>query len=288
MSRSATSPSQTPLKTALHYALLILLVVLSIAPFAWLLSTALKSDVENIFQYPPQFIPAYPTLENFVAVWNKVKMKEYFINSLVVTFLSVALNLVFSVLAAYPLARMRFAGQQAIFFVILSTMMIPFQVIMIPLYLIMLKLHLTDASGLVNGWLGLVIPFAVSGFGIFFVRQALVTLPKDLEESAVLDGCNSFQILCRVLLPLIGPTLATLAVFTFMATWGEFLWPSIILNRPENFTLPVGLVQLQGAFSANWRLIAAGTILSTLPVLAFFLVLQRYFVSGTLAGSVKG
>jgi putative chitobiose transport system permease protein len=272
----------------LSYLALILLVMVAVGPFIWLLSTALKSDGENLFQYPPQFIPQEPTLANFVDIFNKVPMAAYFFNSMVVTLLTVFFNLLFSVLAAYPLARMQFKGQKAILMLILSTMMIPFQVIMVPLYFIMLKLHLTDATGVVQGWIGLVIPFAVSGFGIFFVRQALVTLPRDLEESAVLDGCNSADILFRVLLPLIQPTLATLAVFTFMATWGEFLWPSIILNEPGHFTLPVGLVQLQGAFSANWRLIAAGTLLSTLPVLVFFIVLQKYFVAGALSGSVKG
>ncbi|MBY0402786.1 MAG: carbohydrate ABC transporter permease [Cyanobacteria bacterium] len=283
-----TASSLSLLKSLSLYAFLLVLVIFAIGPFAWLLSSALKSDGENIFQYPPQFLPEFPTLENFQKVWTTVPMLQYFINSLVVTGLSVVLNLLFSVLAAYPLARMSFKGEKAIFLIILATMMIPFQVIMIPLYLMMLKMGLNDSMGLVNGWMGLVIPFAVSGFGIFFVRQALVSLPKDLEESAVLDGCNSFQILTRILLPLIGPTLATLSVFTFMANWGEFLWPSIILTQPDHFTLPLGLVQLQGAFSANWRLIASGTILSMIPVLVFFLVLQRYFVSGNLSGAVKG
>ncbi len=141
---------------------------------------------------------------------------------------------------------------------------------------------------MINGWIGLVMPFAVSGFGVFFVRQALVSLPKELEESAVMDGCNSVDVLFKVLLPLIYPTLATLAVFTFMASWGEFLWPSIVLSESQHFTLPVGLVQLQGTFSANWKYIAAGTVMAMLPVMAFFLILQRYFVSGTTAGSVKG
>jgi putative chitobiose transport system permease protein len=276
------------MKRFLNYLILVLLVISAIGPFAWLLSTALKSPEENIFSYPPQFIPDNPTLGNFVEVWNAVPMLAYFTNSMVVTLLTVALNIIFSVLAAYPLARMKFRGNSAIFYAILATMMIPFQVIMIPLYLIMLKIGLTDTYGLVNGWLGLVMPFAISGFGIFFVRQALVTLPKELEESAVLDGCNSFQVLTRVLVPLIFPTLATLAIFTFMASWGEFLWASILLSEPTHFTLPVGLVQLQGAFSANWRLIAAGTILAMLPILAFFIALQRYIVSGSLSSSVKG
>lgn len=279
---------QALFKKSLHYAVLVLLVVVAIGPFLWLLSTALKDSAENIFQYPPQLLPQHPTLQNFAEVWGAVPLMAYFWNSLIVAFLTVVLNLLFSLLAAYPLARMRFKGQRTFFFTILATMMIPFQVIMIPLYLIVLQMGLHESAGITSSWLGLALPFAVSGFGIFFIRQALVTLPKDLEESAVLDGCNSFQILFRILLPLISPTLATLAVFTFMASWGEFLWPSIMLSEPTHFTLPVGLVQLQGAFSANWRLIAAGTILSMLPVLVFFLLLQRYFVSGTLAGSVKG
>lgn len=280
--------SVVKLKQGLQYLLLSLLVLFSVFPFLWLLSTALKSPSENVFAYPPRFIPLQPTLQNFTGVWQKVPMSWFFINSTVVTLLTIACNISLSVLAAYPLARMRFKGQSAIFFSILATMMIPFQVLMIPLYLICLKLNLTDAAGLFNGWLGLVLPFAVSGFGIFFVRQALVTLPKELEESAVLDGCNSLQILWHVLLPLIRPTLATLAVFAFMATWGEFLWPSIILSEPSHFTLPVGLVQLQSAFSADWKLIAAGTLLSMAPMLIFFFALQKHFVSEATSGAVKG
>jgi putative chitobiose transport system permease protein len=276
------------MKKGIQYAILVLLVLLSILPFVWLLSTALKSPDENIFAYPPQFIPAHPTLDNFVSVWQKVPMFWFFVNSIIVTLLTIFFNITLSVMAAYPLARMRFKGQGTIFFSILATMMIPFQVLMIPLYLICLKLSLTDSAGIINGWLGLVLPFAVSGFGIFFVRQALVTLPKELEESAVLDGCNSLQILWHILLPLIRPTLATLAVFAFMATWGEFLWPSIILSEPSHFTLPVGLVQLQSAFSSDWKLIAAGTLLSMVPILAFFFALQKYFVSGATSGAVKG
>lgn len=276
------------LKRAVTYAMLVLLAIIAIGPFLWLLSTALKSSSENIFQYPPDFWPDAPTLGNFAEVWKAVPMGAYFFNSLVVTGLAVVLNLVFSVLAAYPLARFEFKGKNSIFLVILATMMIPFQVIMIPLYLMVLRLNLVDTASTLGAYIGMVIPFVVGGFGIFFVRQAMVTVPKALEESAVMDGCNSVQVLTQVVLPLIKPTLATLAVFTFMANWGEFLWPSIVLSKPEMYTLPVGLVHLQGAFSANWRLIAAGTILATIPVVVFFVLLQRYFVSGTLAGSIKG
>src|SRR5262249_40112448 len=156
----------------LQYILLVVLVVVSVGPFLWLLSTALKDADENIFAYPPQFIPQHPTLANFASVWQKVPMLQFFINSIVVTFFTIFFNITLSVLAAYPLARMNFKGKNTLFFSILATMMIPFQVLMIPLYLICLKLNLTDSMGVVNGWLGLVLPFAVSGFGIFFVRQA--------------------------------------------------------------------------------------------------------------------
>jgi len=281
------------MKNLLRYLGLILLAIIAIGPFLWLLSTAMKSGTENIFEYPPRFLPQNPTLSNFAEVWQKLPMLEYFLNTIVVTVMTVFFNLLFSLLSAYPLARMSFRGRQGIFMLVLATMMIPFHVVMIPLYLFMLKLGLHDSNTALfgshmNGWLGLVLPFAVSGFGIFFVRQALVSLPKELEECAVLDGCSSVDVLFRVLLPLMLPTMATLAVFTLMSMWGEFLWPSILQSDPKQFVLSVGLVQLQGAFSANWRLIAAGTILSMLPVIAFFVVLQRYFVSGVLAGSVKG
>lgn len=280
-------------KKIMAYGLLVLLSLAAVGPFLWLLSTALKSSDENIFSAVPQLIPAKPTIANFQEVMQKVPMVAYVINSTIVAILTVVLNLALSVLAAYPLARMKFKGQKMMVLLVLSTMMIPFQVIMIPLYLIVLKLGLVDSNpaifgGLINGWLGLVLPFAISGFGIFFVRQAFLALPKELEECAMLDGCNSFQILTKVFLPLLGPTLATLAVFTFMAAWGEFLWPSIVQSEPKQFMLPLGLIQLQGAFSANWRLIAAGTILSMVPIIVFFLALQRYFVSGNLSGSVKG
>jgi len=264
------------MRKLLLYSVLILLVILSVGPFLWLLSTALK-NTNNQW-----------TLHNFVEVWQKVPMAAYYTNSMIVTGLSVVFNLVFSVLAAYPLARFEFKGKNAIFMIILATMMIPFQVIMIPLYLIVLKLNLVDTHNAVAAYLGVIIPFVVGGFGIFLVRQEMVHIPKQLEESAIMDGCNSFQVLIQVVLPLIKPTLATLAVFTFMANWGEFLWPSITLTKPELYTLPLGLVYLQGAFSANWKLIAAGTILATIPVVVFFLLLQRYFVSGTLSGAVKG
>ena len=254
------------------HIILIFVCFLCLLPFLWLTSTALKGPMENIFQYPPVFIPEDFTFENFKLVLALVPIIGYAINSFIVAFFTVVLNLIFSALAAYPLA----------------TIMVPFQAIMLPIYIITLKLNLVDSYSNFQGYLGLILPFAVNAFGIFLLRQAFLAVPKELEESAVIDGCNSFQIFFKVLLPLIKPSLAVLAIFTFIGSWGEFLWPSIILTKDALYTLPVGINDLQGAFSANYRLIAAGSMISIVPIVIFFVSLQKYFIQGSTEGAVKG
>lgn len=267
---------------------LIIVSLLSIFPFLWLLSTALKGNSENIFQYPPVFFPQEPTLANFKGVWNQIPFMLYFLNSMVVAGFTVLLNLILSALAAYPLARMEFRGKKTIFYATLATIMIPFQAIMLPVYLIVLKLHMVDSVNSVMGYLGLILPFAVNAFGIFLMRQAFLAIPKEMEEAAFVDGCSVFQIWWKILLPMVKPTLAVLAIFTFIGSWGEFLWPSIVLTKKALYTLPVGVNDLQGMFSANWRFIAAGSIIATIPILVFFIAMQRYFISGENDGAVKG
>ena len=183
---------------------------------------------------------------------------------------------------------MEFKGKNFSFFALLATMMVPFQVIMIPLYLLTLRLNLVDSASNFAGFMGLVLPFGVSAFGILLMRQAFLAIPKELEEAAIIDGCNVFQIWYKVLLPLVKPSLATLAIFTFVGCWSEFLWPSIVLTKQEMFTLPLGLNYLQGFFSSNRRFIAAGAIISIIPILIFFLALQKYFIGGQTQGAVKG
>ena len=276
------------LKPIFSHILLITVSMLSIFPFLWLISTSLKGAGENIFAYPPNFFPSDFTFENYIGVWHKVNFLKYFFNSFIVAFFTVILNLIFSSMAAYPLARMEFKGKKAAFFGVLATIMIPFQAIMLPIYLIILKLNLIDSAGAVPGYLGLILPFAVSAFGIFLMRQAFLAIPKEMEEAAIVDGCNSWQIFFKVLLPMVKPTLAILAIFTFIGSWGEFLWPSIVLSDEKMFTLPVGINNLQGIFSSNWRYIAAGSIISIIPIIIFFLSLQRYFIAGENEGAVKG
>ena len=267
---------------------LITVSLLSIFPFIWLLSTALKGSDENIFQYPPVFFPQSPTWENFKGVWHQIPFMLYFLNSMIVAGGTVILNLILSALAAYPLARMEFKGKKTIFYATLATIMIPFQAIMLPVYLIVLKLHMVDSVNSVMGYIGLILPFAVNAFGIFLMRQAFLAIPREMEEAAFVDGCSVFQIWWKILLPMVKPTLAVLAIFTCIGSSGAFLWPIIVLTKKALYTLPVGVNDLQGMFSANWRYIAAGSIIATIPILVFFIAMQRYFISGENDGAVKG
>ncbi len=270
------------------HMILIFVSIISLFPFLWLLSTALKGNSENIFSYPPNLIPLDLTFENFVNVWKQIPFILYFVNSFIVAMATVVLNILFSSLAAYPLARMEFKCKKTIFYLILSTIMIPFQTIMLSVYLIVIKLHLTDYYGIITGYLGLILPFAVNAFGIFLMRSAFLNLPKEIEEAAFIDGASVFEVWFKILLPLTKPTLSVLAVFTFIGCWGEFLWPSIVLTNKHLYTLPVGLNDLSGIFSSNWRLIAAGAIISMIPVLIFFIFTQKFFISGENEGAIKG
>jgi putative chitobiose transport system permease protein len=270
------------LSLALRYAAIGLAMLFAVGPFLWLLSTALKSASENIFAYPPVFIPAEPTLDNFFRVLDSQPFFTYLKNSVIVAALSVFLNLLLASLAAYPLARMNFKGRQLIFGVLLASMMIPFQLLMIPVY------ELAITLGLQNSYLGLVLPHACTAFGIFFMRQAFLSIPAAIEEAAVMDGVSRLKIWWYVLLPLVKPSLATLAVFSFIAVWGDFLWPLIIIDQPSLFTLPLGVNRLSSTFSLDWRLVAAGAIFSVIPILIFFTFTQRYFIEGAMKGAVKG
>ena len=275
-------------KNILIHIVLIIVSILCIIPFLWLLSTALKGRSENIFAYPPVFIPQDFTLDNFKEVLKLVPIIRYVINSVIVASATVFLNVLLSALAGYPLARMEFKGKKITFFAILATLMVPFQTIMLPVYIIVLKLNMVDSYSEIMGYIGLILPFAVNAFGIFLMRQAFLAIPKEIEESAVVDGCNAWQIFFKILLPMTKPTIAVLAIFTFIGSWGEFLWPSIVLTNEKLFTLPVGINNLSSAFSSDYRLVAAGSIISIVPIVVFFLALQKYFIQGNADGAVKG
>jgi putative chitobiose transport system permease protein len=276
------NPLKGLIRAIARYALLGLIAVLMLMPLVWLVSTAFKGSAENLFQFPPQLLPQQPTLDNFRKVWITHPFGRYFVNSALVSGLTVGLNLLFCSLAAYPLARLAFPGRDFIFTAIVATILIPFQIVMIPLFILARNL------GLVNTYLGIIFPAIASAFGIFLLRQAFQAVPQELEEAARLDGCSEVGIWWHVMLPSIRPALVTLAIFVFIGSWSDFLWPLIVTNRPEMYTLPLGVAKLTGTSDADWRLIAAGSVLSIAPILLFFVVMQQYIVPTESGSGVKG
>lgn len=264
------------------YGVLGAIALFTLFPLLWLIGTALKSQTENIFGSPPQLLPSQPTFENFVKVWQSLPFGDYLFNSTLVAVVTVLINLLFCALAAYPLARLSFWGRNSIFIAIVTTIMIPFQIVMIPLYILILQL------GLRNTYLGMIFPSLASAFGIFLLRQAFMNVPKEMEEAARMDGCSELGLWWYVMLPAIRPALVTLAILVFIGSWSDFLWPLIVIQDEKLYTLPLGVANLAGTFSLDWRLVAAGSVISIAPVLILFLFLQRYIVPTETAAGVKG
>jgi putative chitobiose transport system permease protein len=267
---------------AVQLAALLLAAVLLLLPLLWLVSTSLKGPAENIFTSPPALLPAQPSLEAYGRLFAANPMGTYLLNSTIVSALAVLANLLFCSLAAYPLARMRFRGRGLVLALVVATILIPFQVVMIPLYLLMVQI------GLRNTLWALIVPQAATAFGIFLLRQSFLAVPVELEEAARIDGCTPIGEWWNVMLPAARADLITLAMFVFIGTWSDFLWPLIILDDPALYTLPLGLQQLASSFSLDWRLVAAGSVVSILPVLLLFVLLQRYILPSASGDAVKG
>jgi multiple sugar transport system permease protein len=266
-------------RTAL-YVLLIVTSILMIVTFYWSLGSSLKLE-QNVFSNPPQWIPNPLTWMNFYQVLTRIPFLHYFANSVIVSIVTTLGHVFFDTLAAYAFAKLTFPGRDKIFFIMLLALMVPFQVNMIPLYKILSDLHWTDT------YLALIVPNLTSIFGIFLMRQFLMTIPGELLDAARIDGCNEFGVFRRVVLPLAIPGIATLIIFTFIDTWNAFLWPRIVTNSEKLFTLPVGLAQLQMKNTSNQAQIMAGTVLTALPMIIVFLFMQRQFIEGMTAGALK-
>jgi putative chitobiose transport system permease protein len=276
------APNRSALATGLQLALLLLVAVLLLLPLLWLVSTSLKGPAEDIFTSPPALLPSQPSLEAYGRLFAANPMGTYLLNSTIVSALAVLANLLFCSLAAYPLARMRFRGRGLVLALVVATILIPFQVVMIPLYLLMVQI------GLRNSLWALIVPQAATAFGIFLLRQSFLAVPVELEEAARIDGCTPIGEWWNVMLPAARADLITLAMFVFIGTWSDFLWPLIILDDPNLYTLPLGLQQLASSFSLDWRLVAAGSVVSILPVLLLFVLLQRYILPSASGDAVKG
>jgi putative chitobiose transport system permease protein len=267
---------------ALQLTLLLLLALVVLLPLVWLVSTSLKGPAEDIFTSPPALLPSQPSLAAYGQLFAANPMLTYLRNSALVSALAVLANLLFCSLAAYPLARLRFRGRGFVLALVVATILIPFQVVMIPLYLLMVQL------GLRNTLWALILPQAATAFGIFLLRQSFLAVPVELEEAARIDGCSPLGEWWNVMIPAARSDLITLAMFVFIGSWSDFLWPLIILDDPGLYTLPLGLQQLASSFSLDWRLVAAGSVVSILPVLLLFVLLQRFILPNASGDAVKG
>jgi len=266
-----------PGRIALH-AVLIVVGFFMLAPLLWMLSTSLK-EPGDIFIYPPQWIPDPVVWQNYVETVTVMPFGRFYFNSTFQAAAVTILQLLTSSLAAFAFARLRFRGRDLLFLLYLGTMMIPFPVTMIPNFIIVRLL------GWIDTFKALILPPAFSAFSTFLLRQYFLSLPIELDDAARVDGASSFRIWWQVLLPLTGPAIATLAIFTFLGQWNNFLWPLIVTNSEHMRTLPVGLAAFQGQFRVEWHLLMAGSVIALVPILVIYVIGQKWFVRGiTLSG----
>ncbi len=255
--------------------------LLTIAPLLWMLSVSFMAPGEAA-QFPPPLLPVDPTTENYRTLFGSYGIGRFLANSLFVSTLATILALIFTIPAGYAFAKLRFKGRDATFRLLVAALVVPGQIGMLPLFLEL------KAMGLVNSYAGALVPWLAGIFGIFLVRQYCLSIPDEMLESARIDGASEGQILRRIVLPILTPIVVTLALFVFLGSWNDFMWPLIILADQQLYTLPVALAALSREHVQDNELMMAGAVVTTLPVLILFLALQRFYLSGLLTGSVKG
>ena len=264
------------------YVILSCVAVVTVFPFVWVFFTSFKGPADAVVSVPPQLIPHDPTIANYIRVWNLLPVWRFYLNSIYVTLSVVVFNILFTSLAAYPLAKMKFKGADVIFYLFLMTYIVPPALTAIPSYILAVRVfhyydHLQAA----------ILPYLATVFNIFLLRQAFKGVPDDLLDAGRMDGASELVIWWSIVMPVVRPTLATVAIITFVEQWNNFFWPSLMLPTMTNKTLQVGLVALQGAFVSDARGTAAGVVMTVIPMIIFFALLQRQFIRG-LTGAVKG
>jgi multiple sugar transport system permease protein len=268
-------------RATIAYALLIVGSIAMIVPFLWMVSTSLKTPAE-IFQFPPTWIPNRLVWQNYIDVWTMAPFGRYLFNSTFVTVTVMILEVLTASMAAFAFARLRFPGREAMFYLYLGTLMIPGQVTIIPNFVLMRYL------GWIDTYFALIIPAAFTAFGTFLLRQFFLTIPFELEQAARIDGCGFFGIYARIILPLAGPAIATLAIFSFLAQWNSFLWPLIVTNSEYMRTLTVALRFFQDEYVTDYHLLMAGAVCALVPVMTVFVIGQKYFVRGIALTGMGG
>ncbi|GMA14319.1 carbohydrate ABC transporter permease (plasmid) [Deinococcus metallilatus] len=281
---AAVVPPRAVTSGVLNWLVFLLLLAGALAmcaPFVWMLSTSVKPPAE-IFRYPPTLLTSDPQFGNYARIFGVIPFGRLMLNSLIVSGAVTLLQLLVCSMAAYAFARLRFWGRDALFLLYLSALMIPSQVTLIPNFILIRDL------GWIDSYAALILPFAFSSFGTFLLRQAFLTVPRELEEAARIDGATYAQVFWRVMLPLVRPALGALGIFTFIAQWNNFLWPLITTTRPEMATLTVGLSTLRGQYNTDWALLMTGSVLAILPIFAVFIAGNRAFIRGITSGGFGG
>lgn len=268
------------LKYVLEHAFIYILAFFTIAPFIWMILTSFK-DMGEIYVYPPKWLPEKFHFENYSNVFEAAPFGRYYLNSLFVAVVVTLGQLVTCSMAAYAFARLKFRGRNALFLLFLGTMMIPYNVTMIPSFMVLYWLDWVDT------YQALIVPGLASAFGTFLLRQFFITIPKELEEAAFIDGAGKFTVLKKIIIPLSKPALATLSIFTFMGVFNDFIWALIVLNSEEMRTVQLGLAIFRDRYLTQWDLLMAGSVTAVLPILIVFFFAQKYFIKGITLSGIK-
>lgn len=280
--RVGTRRRAFPLQTIITILILGFGALLMIAPFLWIINAAFGKTSE-IYTLPPKWLPLNPSLENFQSVFQQVPYGQFMFNSLKLAVIVTLGQLVTCSMAAYAFARLHFPGKNILFLLLISALMIPGQVTLVPLFILMRQL------GFYNTHMALILPALINPFGVFLLRQFFMTIPSELEDAARVDGASVFTIYWRIILPLAGPVLTTLAILTFVSMWNSYFFPLVMLNKPELQVLTVGLTLLQGQYGAGaLGPVAAALAMAIVPVLVIFLLLQKYIIQSIVSTGIKG
>jgi multiple sugar transport system permease protein len=263
------------------YALLLIGAAISLLPMFWMVSASLMPSGEAS-TFPPHFLPTTVTFEHYLSLFTRLSIGRYLFNSALIAITVTATSLLINGMAGYAFAKLRFRGRDRLFRALSGGLVLPVQVAMLPLFLLLKNM------GLINTYWGVIIPGMSSIFGIFLVRQYALAIPDEMLDAARVDGASEFRIFWSIVVPGIVPILATLAIWTFLATWNDFMWPLIVLSDEAHYTLPVALANLSGEHVQDTELMMAGSVITIIPVMLVFLFLQRYYIQGVMAGSVKG
>jgi len=267
-------------KSFLEHIFIYVLAFLTIMPFIWMILTSVK-DMGDIFVYPPKWLPSELHLENYTEVFTAAPFGRYYLNSTLVAVVVTIGQLITCSMAAYAFARLNFRGRNILFLLFLGTMMIPYNVTMIPSFMVLYWL------GWIDQYQALIVPGLASAFGTFLLRQFFITIPKELEEAAYLDGAGRFAVLRKIIIPLSKPALATLAIFTFMGVFNDFIWALIVINSEDMRTVQLGLAIFRDRYLTQWDLLMAGSVTAVLPILLVFFFAQKYFIKGITLSGIK-